>query len=104
MPTPCSLQLDSRDETDALRTVAESFRHYIAFQRRMPVSAIAPPESWQMRRLLDLEGEIYVRPIETEVFSTSIDVGVCAEPGGPTRPADRSLIYDVLTDTWHDEP
>lgn len=104
MPTECSLQLETRNTSDALRTVAESFRHYIAFQRRMPVSAIAPPATWQMQQLLDLVGEICVRPIETEVFSTSIDIGICSESGGPTRPANRSLIYDVFTNTWHDEP
>lgn len=99
-----SLRLDVRDRGCALLAVAESFRHYVAALRNRSVTDVAAPEAWQMQRLLDIAGEISVRPIETEVFTTSIDVGICTEAGGPTKPAGHSLIYDVYSDTWHDEP
>lgn len=104
MLSPRSVSLETRDKTPCLSMVAESFRHYVAALRRCPVGDISAPQSWQMERLLDLEGEIAVRPIETEVYSSSIDIGICVQVGGPTRPANCSLIYDVFSNTWHDEP
>jgi hypothetical protein len=101
---PRSIRLEVTEPAPALRVVAEAFRHYIAALRKRDVPAIAPPEAWQVQRLLEIAGEISVRPIETEIFTTAIDVGICVEAGGPTRPAGRSLIYDVFSNTWHDEP
>jgi hypothetical protein len=45
-----------------------------------------------------------VRPIETQIFSTSIDVGVNTSRERFDAPARRSLIYDRPSDSWHDEP
>ncbi len=44
-----------------------------------------------------------MRPLETELYSTFVDIGVCVQADEPTRPADRSLIYDVHGNSWHDE-
>lgn len=104
MLSPRSVSLETREKSSCLTMVAESFRHYVAALRRCPVGDISAPQNWQMERLLDLEGEIAVRPIETEVYSSSIDIGICVQAGGPTRPANCSLIYDVFSDTWHDDP
>ena len=104
MLSPRSISLETLDKEPCLSMVAESFRHYVAALRRCPVGDVDTPQNWQMERLLDLEGEIAVRPIETEVFSTSIDIGICVQAGGPTLPANCSLIYDVFSNTWHDEP
>ncbi len=104
MLSPRSVSLETRDKDSGLTMVSESFRHYVAALRRCPVSDISMPQNWQMERLLDVEGEIAVRPIETEVYSSSIDIGICAQAGGPTRPANCALIYDVFSNTWHDEP
>lgn len=104
MLSPRSVSLETRDKSSCLSMVAESFRHYVAALRRCSVRDISVPQIWQMERLLDLEGEIAVRPIETEVYSSSIDIGICIQEGGPTRPANCSLIYDVYSNTWHDEP
>ncbi|MCZ6835134.1 MAG: hypothetical protein O7G85_05105 [Planctomycetota bacterium] len=98
------IELDVRHREHALLVVAEAFRHYVAALRKRSVQDVTPPETWQVQRLLDIGGEISVRPIETEVYTTSIDVGVCAESGLPSKPAMLSLIYDVFSDTWHDEP
>jgi hypothetical protein len=49
-------------------------------------------------------GTLTVRPIETEIFSTSIDVGIGTNNDGTTKPADRSLIFDIPSNSWHDEP
>ena len=101
MPGDRRLHLESRDELHALRIVAESFRHYVAALRQRPIKTIAAPESWMMQRLLATDGIISVRPVETEVFSTSIDIGICTTDRD--GPANCSLIYDVPANSWHDE-
>ncbi len=102
MPGERSLHLESRDELHALLMVAESFRHYVAALLHKPVSTITAPDPWMMQRLLSTDGIISVRPVETEVFSTSIDIGICTSDHD--GPATCSLIYDVLGNSWHDEP
>lgn len=96
--------LHVRDKDYAAMMVAENFRHYLAALRSRPASEFATPEPSQLRRLLEVSGSITVRPIETDVFSTSIDVGISTATDGRRTPADKSLIYDVPSNTWHDEP
>jgi hypothetical protein len=109
------ITIETRTRDQALRLVAENFRHYVAAVQDQPVDAFGSPDLWQLERLLGISGMLTVRPIETDVFSTSIDVGVSTtasnesapdEAGLPLdcRPADRSLIYDLPSHTWHDEP
>lgn len=98
-----SVILHARRKEHALALVAENFRHYLAALRTRPVSDFAAPDLWQMERLLSLTGLLTIRPIETEVFSTSIDVGIGTSNQSGTRPADRSLIYDIPSNSWHDE-
>jgi hypothetical protein len=95
--------LETRESRDASRLAAENFRHYLAALRGRPSRQFAAPEAAIVERLLEYSGEIAVRPIETEIFSTSIDVGVSTQPEGDTHPADQSLIYDVYSNSWHGE-
>jgi hypothetical protein len=95
--------LETRESRDASQLAAENFRHYLAALRGQPSRQFAAPEAAIVERLLEYSGEIAVRPIETEVFSTSIDVGVSTQPDGDTHPADQSLIYDVYSNSWHGE-
>jgi hypothetical protein len=95
--------LETRESRDASRLAAENFRHYLAALRGRPSRQFAAPEAAIIERLLEYSGEIAVRPIETEVFSTSVDVGVSTQPDGDTHPADQSLIYDVYSNSWHGE-
>lgn len=104
MPAPHSLYLETRSLQPALAMVAESFRHYLAAVLRRTVVSIASPPTWMMQRFLDIEGGLCVRPRETDRFATFVDIGVCVQHDEPTRPADCSLIYDVLGNSWHDEP
>jgi hypothetical protein len=99
-----SVVLHVREKQLALRLVAENFRHYLSALRNRSVTEFASPEPWQIERLLSLSGSLTVRPIETEMFSTSIDVGISTNTGGDTKPANRSLIYDIPSNSWHDEP
>lgn len=95
--------LHCRDKEIALRFVAENFRHYLAALHDRPQGKFAAPEPWQVERLLSLSGMLTVRPVETQMFSTSVDVGINTSRDRFGRPADRSLIYDVPSNTWHDE-
>jgi len=98
------LTLTVRDRNAALAVVAENFRHYLAALLGRPAGTIAMLEAWQIDRLMSVTGRITVRPIETQVYSTFIDVGVNTSETGEQRPADRTLIYDLPSNSWHDEP
>ena len=99
-----SIVVHCRDRNVALGVVAENFRHYLAALRNRPAHAFAAPEAWQLERLFEGTGILTVRPIETQSFSTSIDVGINTEKERFGKPANRSLIYDIPSNTWHDEP
>ena len=98
-----SVVLHCRDQNLGLKLIAENFRHYLAALRNRPASSFTAPENWQLERLLELTGLLTIRPIETQMFSTSIDVGINTSKERFGRPADRSLIYDIPSNTWHDE-
>lgn len=99
-----SIVLHCRSKAMALALVADNFRHYLAALQDTPAARFEAPEPWQVDRLLGRSGMMTVRPIETQRFSTSIDVGVNTSKERFTQPADRSLIYDIPSNTWHDEP
>jgi len=96
--------LHCRDRALGLGLIAENFRHYLAALSGRPMAKFDAPETWQVDRLISSTGMLTVRPIETEVFTTSIDVGINTSKERFTQPADRSLIYDIPSNTWHDEP
>jgi hypothetical protein len=93
--------LEVRDIDHAAAFVAENFRHYLAALRDQPVERFAAPEPALIERMLDRTGRMTVRPIETDVYSASIDVGISTSSNGELRPADGSLIYDIPSNTWH---
>ncbi len=97
------VELHLRDQSAAPLFVAECLRHYLAARLHRLAHMVARPELWQIERLLSLTGILLVRPVETEVFSTSADVGISTHPDHEEIPADRSLIYDLPSNTWHDE-
>lgn len=99
-----SVVLHCREKTQALTVVAENFRHYLAALRNRPMDEFAAPDPWQIERLLSVTGLMTIRPIETQIFSTSIDVGVNTAQERFNQPADQSLIYDIPSNSWHDEP
>jgi hypothetical protein len=99
-----SVVLHCRERAVALALVAENFRHYLGAFTGRPATQFASPELWQLERLIGVTGSLTVRPIETQAFSTSIDVGVNTARERFSQPANRSLIYDIPSNTWHDEP
>jgi hypothetical protein len=99
-----SIVLHGRDKTLALGLIADNFRHYLGALNSVSASTYEAPQPWQIERLISLTGMMTIRPIETQQFSTSIDVGINTSKERFTKPADRSLIYDIPSNTWHDEP
>jgi len=97
------LQIQTHRADVACGFVAESFRQYVAALRNRPIPDIAPPEPWQIERLLTIDGGLSVRPLETELYSTFVDIGICVGADGPASPATLSLIYDVYGNSWHGE-
>lgn len=92
-----------RNPVHAYQLVAENFRQYLAAMLGKPARSLDAPQPWQIERLMSVTGELTVRPIETEIFSTFVDIGISTNPAGMTGPAARSLIYDLPSGTWHDE-
>lgn len=96
-----SMVAESGDVDPLLALVAERLRLYLAGIRSVSPDEVARPELGLVHRLLDRTGRLSVRPIETEVFSTAVDVGFSTDPEGPGRPADASLVYDLHANSWH---
>ncbi len=83
------------------RLIAEDLACYVAAVLRREIDDISRPAVAQITRLLEVSGSIRIRPEETDVFAQSVDVGICtSEHDGP---AANSLIYDLPSDSWHDE-
>lgn len=97
------ITLHTRNAEHAHQLVAENFRQYLAALLSRPAGEIEPPQAWQIERLMSENGELTVRPIESEVYSTFVDIGISTLPNGTPGPAARSLIYDLPSGTWHDE-
>jgi hypothetical protein len=95
--------IETRERRDAAAFAAENFRYYLAALRNRKPEEIASPEPAIVEGLLEQTGRITVRPIETSVYSTSIDVGVSTLTNGQIRPADAWLIYDIVSNSWHGE-
>ena len=89
------IQAQVRDQDDALAIVAESFRQYAS---TLLGSQVTSPDLGLMATLFERGDCIAVRPIETEVYDTFIDIGISSSSDSS---ADRSLIYDIYSDSWH---
>lgn len=84
-----------REKDDALALVAEAFRQYASNLLNCNASI---PELGLMATLFERGDEISVRPIETEMFSTFLDIGISSSIEGA---ADQVLIYDIHSNSWH---
>jgi len=103
VPPDRTVRIETRSRRVAAMFLAENFRQYLAAATGRPAAELAAPEAALVEGLLDRTGRLAVRPIETELYSTWIDVGVNTETSGETRPADASLIYDLPSRSWHGE-
>lgn len=87
-----------RNYDDALTLVSSAIAQYTnAFLSNF----VSPPDLGLVDSLLERSGTISIRPIETEIFSTFVDVGISTS--GPDQPADAMMIYDIHSDSWHGE-
>ena len=84
-----------REKDDALALVAEAFRQYASNLLNCNASI---PDLGLMATLFERGDEISVRPIETEMFSTFLDIGISSSIEGA---ADQVLIYDIHSNSWH---
>ena len=87
-----------RDYDDALTLIATAISQYAKILLGVVISL---PDLGLVDSLLERSGIISIRPIETEIFSTFVDIGISTS--GPTEPADSMLIYDIHSDSWHGE-
>ena len=97
------LALHVREPSQAWAFIAEDFRQYLAAVLDEPARLFAAPELWQVEQLLAVSGSIAVRPIETDVFTGFVDVGVCTDGVAQNRPAAMSIIFDRPSNSWHGE-
>ena len=86
-----------REQDDALALVAEAFKQYASNLLNYNVTT---PDLGLMATLFERGDVISVRPIETEVFSTFLDIGISSSPKSA---AEHGLIYDIHSDSWHGE-
>lgn len=81
--------------------VAEDLAFYVAAVLRCQPELVSRPSLGEIGRLLARTGRILVRPEETDIFGSSIDIGVST--AGPEQAADHSIVYDLPSDSWHHE-
>lgn len=98
-----SLVLHTPVREIALHVVAENFRHYLAAILDKPAESFIAPELSQIEFLMQVSGAMTVRPIETQVQSESIDIGVNTSAERFTQPANLSIVYDRPSNSWHAE-
>jgi hypothetical protein len=99
-----AVTLHARRFQPVLDLIGQNMRHYMAAILQQPVECFSAPPDWQLQRLLSCSGRMTIRPSDTQVLATSVDVGICTNASRIRHPPDRSLIYDRPSDTWHDEP
>jgi hypothetical protein len=85
-----------RDYDDALMLAATTLARYMS---DMLGENVSEPDLGVMDALLHKTGTISIKPIETKVFTSFVDVGISTVC--PTDPADSSVIYDIHSDSWH---
>lgn len=98
-----NMTLRTRSLEHAMTLIAENFRQYLSAVLNRSLDDLAAPANWQIERVLSVSGSLLVRPRETLIQSTSVDVGISTDPDEAQRPANVSLVYDMPSRTWHDE-
>ncbi|HBZ96620.1 MAG TPA: hypothetical protein DEO57_02105 [Phycisphaerales bacterium] len=91
----------ARSRDDLLRVGGNVLRNHVRSRLDARQCGVTAPETDFMHHLLARSGAFAIRPIETEVYSTWVDVGISTSPDAAEQPADLSLIYDLVSNTWH---
>ncbi len=98
MTDGASLKAYVRMYDDALTLASEAIAKY-AYALLGGITS--SPDLGLVDSLLERTGLLSIRPIETEVFSTFVDVGISTRDAQET--ADSQVIYDIYSDSWHGE-
>ncbi len=85
-----------RDYDDALILASTALGQYAS---ELLGESVSSPDLGLVDNLLARTNSISLRPIETEVFSSFVDMGISTSK--QTDPADISTIYDIHSDTWY---
>jgi hypothetical protein len=85
-----------REYDDALMLAATALGRYMS---DLLGENVNDPDLGVMDTLLHKTGTLSIRPIETESFSSFVDVGVST--GQSNEPADTAIIFDIHSNSWH---
>ena len=85
-----------RDFDEVLLLVANALSAFISSILSKPVSL---PDLGLIDALLYRSPFLSMKPIETQVFSSFVDIGISTSR--QSEPANLSLIYDIHSDSWH---
>ena len=85
-----------RDYDEALLLVAHALAQYVGSIMKTNVSI---PDLGLVDALFEQSNLLSIKPIETEVYSTFIDIGISESDG--SDPASMAAIYDIYSDSWH---
>jgi|TARA_B100000315_G_scaffold234676_1_gene248930 hypothetical protein len=85
-----------RDYDDALMLAATAISQYM---NEVLGGSVNVPDLGVVDTILHKTKTLSIRPIETEVFASFVDVGIST--GNPNEPANTAIIYDIHSDSWH---
>jgi hypothetical protein len=98
------LILRTGDQDVLLHAAGELLREHVHRATGRSLHRIAAPDAGLMHAFLSISGTMSLRPIETQSYSTWIDVGISTCTSRSIRPADCSVIYDTVGNSWHGDP
>lgn len=96
-----SARIEGARHADLVTICGASLRLYVAALLRRDPDLVAAPDSGLVARLLDRSGRLRIRPIESRMLSTSIDIGIDTTGTDEARPANDAVIYDLYGNSWH---
>ena len=85
-----------RNYSDALILIGNALSKYVS---SITKSTVSIPEIGLIDTLLSQSNLLVINTIETEIFSTFIDIGISTSLS--FKPASIVTIYDIYSDTWH---
>jgi hypothetical protein len=93
--------LESREVNMVAAALATDIARYVESVLRVPHGGIPRPPESAVLRLLAKSGSILVRPQDTELLGTSVDVGICTSYGDELAKIDTTLVFCRPDGTWH---
>lgn len=96
-----AVSIQTRSREQLLLVAAHVLRSHVKIGINPRQVNVTHPEIDFMHHLLGRSGNFTVRPIETEIYSTWVDIGVSTCPERSMKPADQSVIFDFISSTWH---